>query len=245
VRVAALYDIHGNLPALEAVLADRRLAGADLVLVGGDVVAGPQPREVLERLLALGERARFVRGNGDRWVTGAGEPDLPPQLAAEVAWCAEQLSAGQRAGVRAWPATATERVDGLGDVLFCHATPRSDMELVTPATSDDDVAAALGDTAAAAVVCGHIHVQYERAVSGTRLVNAGSVGRPNERPAAAYWALLGGTAPIELVRTDYDVERAVAAIAESGYPSPDLAQALREPPAAEETIAFFESRRGA
>jgi diadenosine tetraphosphatase ApaH/serine/threonine PP2A family protein phosphatase len=108
------------------------------------------------------------------------------------------------------------------------------------------VGEALGESARGLVVCGHIHVQYDRAVDARRLVNAGSVGRPNERPPAAYWALLGGAdGPVLLLRTDYDVERAVAAAAAAGYPSDDLAAALREPPSAEETIAFFERARGA
>ncbi len=246
-RVAALYDIHGNLPALEAVLADPRFAEADAVVVGGDVVAGPQPAETLELLLTLGARADFIRGNADRCVAGTDEPDVfPAEVLEAVRWCSEQLDARQRAEVYAWPPTATLSVDGLGGVLFCHATPRSDTELVTPATPEGVVAEALAGVAAEVVVCGHIHVQYERVVEGRRLVNAGSVGLTNARPPGAYWALLGASrAPVELVRTDYDVERTIAAAEAAGYPLADFATSLREPPSGDETIAFFESARGA
>jgi predicted phosphodiesterase len=246
VRVAALYDIHGNLPALEAVLADPLFAETDVVLVGGDVVAGPQPREVLELLLGLGDRVHFIRGNGDRWVAGANERDIPESLTAEVRWCAERLDARQLAEVYAWPLTTVLPVDGVGDVLFCHATPRSDMELVTPWTPIDEVMETLVAVAQETVVCGHIHVSYERAVGRKSLVNPGSVGRPNQRPLAAYWARLGARpSHSEFVRTDYDLERSIAAIRAAGYPSDDLATALREPPRAAETIAHFEALRGA
>ncbi len=243
-RVGALYDIHGNLPALEAVLADPRFADADVVLVGGDVVAGPQPRAVLERLLEQDD-VRFIRGNADRWVTGTDEPDIPATAIEEIRWSADQLDDRERADVYAWPFTTSLPVDGLGAVLFCHATPGSDTQLVTPTTPEDAVDEALGSVAEELVVCGHIHVQYDRGVGHRRLVNAGSVGRPNERPARAYWALLGAYPPVQLLHTEYDIERAIGAIAAVGYPSDDLAAALREPPSAEETIAFFEGLRGA
>lgn len=189
-RVAALYDIHGNLPALEAVLAAPLFSETDAVLVGGDVVAGPQPREVLELLLGLGDRVRFIRGNG-------------------------------------------------------HAAPRSDMELVTPWTPVDAVLETLAGVAQETVVCGHIHVAYEREIGRKALVNPGSVGRPNQRPAVAYWARLGvRPGQPELMRTEYDVERSIAAIGAAGYPSDDLAATLGRPPRAAETIAHFEGLRG-
>jgi predicted phosphodiesterase len=241
--VAALYDVHGNLPALAAVLEDARFGAAARVVVGGDVVAGPQPREVLDALLAL-PAASFVRGNGDRWVTGVGEPDVPPALVEETRWCAGRLDDDARALVRAWPASTMLDVPGLGEVLFCHATPGSDLTLLTPGTPDADVAAELEGTPQPVVVCGHIHVAYERRVGAQLVVNPGSVGRPNERPPGAYWALLGGEPAVQLLHTPYDVERTIAAAAAAGYPAAGLAEALREPPDAQATIAFFEERRG-
>jgi predicted phosphodiesterase len=187
---------------------------------------------------------RFIRGNADRAVLGGDDPSVPPEVMAQVRWCTGRMGDRLREVAR-WPLTTTLDVDGLGDVLFCHATPRADDELVTPATPDDEVAAVLSATPESTVVCGHIHVQYDRLVAGTRLVGAGSVGRPNERPAGAYWLLLGGPSPVEHLRIDYDVERTVADAAAAGYPSEELGQALREPPDREETIATFESWRGA
>ena len=242
-RVAALYDIHGNLPALEAVLADTRLAAADAIVVGGDIAPGPQCVEVFDLLLARND-VRFVRGNADRAVLGGEDPSVPAEVMAQVRWSTERLGERLREIAR-WPLTTTLDVVGLGDVLFCHATPRADDELVTPATPTDDVAVVLAGTHEATVVCGHIHVQYDRLVAGTRVVGAGSVGRPNERPPGAYWLLLGGSTLVEHLRTDYDVERTLAGAAAAGYPSGDLGPALREPPDREETIATFESWRGA
>jgi putative phosphoesterase len=201
VRVAALYDIHGNLPALEAVLAELERVEPDVVVVGGDAVLGPFPRETLEELLALDERARFVRGNTDRSLDGFSAKVLTPEQREFLAGLAVTLSLD---------------VDGLGPVLFCHASPRSDEEIVTRLTPDERVAPMLTDVAEEIVVAGHTHVQYDRVAAGKRLVNAGSVGMPYEEEPGAYWALLGPD--VELRRTPYDLEDAAARIAASGHP---------------------------
>jgi putative phosphoesterase len=200
-RVAALYDIHGNLPALEAVLADLESVTPDLVVVGGDAVVGPFPRETLETLLALDERARFVRGNADRELNG---------------FAAEALTTEQRDFLAGLPLTVSLDVSGLGSVLFCHASPRSDEEIVTRLSPEDRLAPMLEGVAEEVVVGGHTHVQYERRAAGKRLVNAGSVGMPYEDEPGAYWAFLGPD--IELRRTEYDLEDAAERIAASGYP---------------------------
>jgi putative phosphoesterase len=219
VRIAALYDIHGNLPALEAVLADVEAVGADLVLCGGDLVAGPFGTECLELLQSLGDGVRFVRGNADREV---------PEHAAVVA---------------NWPLTLTLAVDGLGPVLFCHATPRSDEAFLTPATPDEAVAEELAGVEEDVVVYGHIHVQYERG-DRPRLVNPGSVGWPHEGRRGAFWALFGQD--VEFRRTDYDVDAAIAEIRASGYPQADfMADTLLNPPTPEEATEHFEKLRGA
>ncbi|HZO50266.1 MAG TPA: metallophosphoesterase family protein [Gaiellaceae bacterium] len=222
-RVAALYDVHGNLPALEAVLADPRCSEADVVVSGGDLCAGPMPLETLELLRR--RRAVFVRGNADRELTG---------------WPAERLTPARRAELRAWPLTATIAVGGLGDVLFCHASPRRDDEILTRATPDPVVAEACAG--AALVVCGHTHVQYDRVVGATRVVNAGSVGAPYEGRAAAFWALLGPE--VQLVSTEYDVDAAVASIRATGYDNADeLAQILLSPYGSDEATEELEARR--
>jgi putative phosphoesterase len=237
-RVAVLCDVHGNLPALEAVLADERLAQADLVIIGGDVVAGPMPAECLDALLSLGDRVRFVRGNADRFVA-----TRSPEHGAD--WCAEQLGPERLARVAGWPLTVELEIDGLGRVFFCHATPGSDEEILTRISPDADVAAALANVDAQVVVCGHTHIQFDRRVPGApRFVNAGSVGSPYEGRRGAFWALLGPD--VELLRTDYDTEAAAAAIQRTSSPSgAELAGWLLEPPDPNKITEFFESHRGA
>ena len=242
-RVAALYDVHGNLPALEAVLSDPRCEAADVIVSGGDLVAGPFPAECLDLLVSLGERVRFLMGNGDREI--ASPPDDQWQEAAS-AWCASRLVPDQLAHARAWPLTIELDVPGLGAILFCHATPRSDLPILTRATPDEDVAAELDGTTADVIVCGHTHVQYDRHVAGTRLVNAGSVGMPYEGSPGARWAIFGDE-QVEHVSTSYDVERARAVLAETGFPMFDawFADSLRGAVTADEATTEFERRRRA
>jgi predicted phosphodiesterase len=218
-RVAALYDVHGNLPALEAALAAVEQADADLIVVGGDVAIGPMPREALDRLLALGDRAVYVRGNGDREIA---EPPAPGELdlwQARTRWSAEQLDGGRLAFLAGLPDTASLEIDGLGPTLFSHGSPRSDDEILTAISSEARVAAAVAGVAEDVVVCGHTHVQFDRAAAGKRLVNAGSVGMPYEERPGAYWALLGPE--LELRRTEYDLDAAAAAIRATGFPDVD------------------------
>jgi len=235
VRIAALYDIHGNLPALESVLADVVAERPDLVLVGGDLVAGPFPAECLDALRALAPGVAFVRGNGDREVVAGSE--------GERSWCVERLGMERAKFVAGWPLTERQDVEGLGRVLFCHATPHSDEAFLTPATPDEAVAEALADADADMVVYGHIHVQYERG-SAPRLVNPGSVGWPHENRRGAYWAMLGRD--VEFRRTEYDYESAAELIFASGYPNAKMAaETLLDPPTPEEATEHFEKLRGA
>jgi predicted phosphodiesterase len=198
VRVAALYDIHGNLPALEAVLAEVDEAGVDVIVVGGDFVGGAFPAETVERLRALGERARFLRGNAEREMVE--EPPLreggppPGEFERMRAALGEDLVRFAY-GV---PETVTLEVDELGIVLFCHATPWNDLDIVTPLTPDERVERILDGIDADLVVAGHTHMQDRRA----RWVNAGSVGMPYEDADGAFWAVLGPG--VELRRTAYD-----------------------------------------
>jgi putative phosphoesterase len=220
VRIAALYDIHGNLPALEAVLAEVDEARADLVLVGGDIVTGPFPSETLERLSAFGERAYYIRGNADRvLVEDVGEATGPSPWPERQAWTRAQLTDDQRGLLARLAQTAVLEVAGLGEVLFCHGSPRSDEEIVTRATAPERLSEILSGVKQGVVVCGHTHVQFDRVIGGVRLVNAGSVGMPYEDEPGAYWALLGPD--VELRRTEYDLERAAAAIRASAFPGAD------------------------
>jgi len=191
VRIAALYDIHGNLPALDAVLAELE---ADVIVVGGDFVLGPWPSETLERLRSLEGDVRFIRGNADREVA-QGAPGLaPPDLTEFVR---AKLSDEQLAFLRTLPLTVS-----VGRVLFCHATPRNDEEVFTRDSSDERWAAALAGVDADIVVCGHTHVQFDRQIGDVRLVNAGSIGMPYEGEPGAYWALVDSD--VEFRRTAYE-----------------------------------------
>jgi len=241
VRVAALYDIHGNLPALEAVIAEVDEARADLVLVGGDVVTGPFPSETLERLGRLGDRAYFIRGNADRVLVGdAGEPTGPSPWPERQAWTRAQLTDEQRRLLATLAHTAAMEVGGLGEVLFCHGSPRSDEEIITRVTSPERLSEIMSGVGQRVVVCGHTHVQFDRMIGGVRLVNAGSVGMPYEDEPGAYWALLGPD--VELRRTEYDLERAAAAIRASGFPGADefADEHVLHPAGADEATEQFE-----
>jgi predicted phosphodiesterase len=234
VRVAALYDVHGNLPALEAVLAEVEQERVDMVVAGGDVLWGPFQSECLGALRAAD--ALFLAGNCEREVLRAADESSR--------WCRDRLTADELELVSAWPATVELDVEGLGSVLFCHATPRSDDEILTRLTPDEDVRAALSGVDAAAVVSGHTHVQLDRSVpSAPRLVNAGSVGLPYQGEQGAFWALLGPD--VELRRTLYDVEAALAALGASAFPSAAdiFGDSLRGAASAESATAYFESMR--
>jgi predicted phosphodiesterase len=234
VRVAALYDVHGNLPAVDAVLAEIETERVDRIVVGGDVLWGAFQSECVAALRAFG--ALFVAGNCERDVLAAANDSS--------AWCREQLTADELDFVAGWPATVELEVDGLGIVVFCHATPRSDEEILTRTTRDADVADALSGVTADVVVCGHTHVQYDRQVpGGPRLVNAGSVGLPYQGEPGAFWALLD--ADVELRRTAYDVDAAVSSLATSGFPSATeiFGDSVRGLASAESATAYFESKR--
>jgi putative phosphoesterase len=237
VRVAAIYDVHGNLPALEAVLADIDAENVDIVVSGGDLVAGPFPAEVLALLESRAD-VRFLRGNADRLVLEGVEEHGQD-------WSATRERLGERAleTIRAWPLTVELEIDGLGRTLFCHAVPSADEPIFTRITPDDEVAQLIGDVAADLVVCGHTHAQFDRRLpSALRIVNAGSVGMPYQGRRGAFWALLGPE--VELRRTEYDTEAAVGAIREATGPTHEqLVGWLLEPPDPEETAAYFESLR--
>ncbi len=237
-RIAALYDIHANLPALEAVLAEVERAGPDLIVIGGDFVAGPMPAQTLDRLQGLGDRVRFIRGNTERAVVGDGaESGL---WAARAGWVAAQLTQEQRAFLAHLPETLLVDVKGLGSTLFCHGSPRNDEEIITRATPVSRILPMLEGVTANVVVCGHTHMQFDRVVGSVRLVNAGSVGMPYEGEPGAYWAVFGPE--VSLRRTRYDIEAAAVQIAASGFPEAEqfARQNVLNPPSAGQAIQVFE-----
>lgn len=236
-RVAALYDIHGNLPALEAVLRDVRGAGVDRILVGGDVLPGPMPGDTLACLLDLEIPVAFIQGNGDRETispTGA----VPASFLEAMRWNAEQLRPEDQQFLASWPLMLRDRIAGIGDVLFCHATPRNDMEIFTRQTPDEPLLPIFGTLDVALAVCGHTHMQFDRTIGSVRVVNAGSVGMPFGEPGA-YWLLLGPG--VELRRTSYDLEAAAARIRTTNYPQAEefASRNVLQPPSEADILAMF------
>ena len=206
--VAALYDIHGNLPALEAVLEDVARAGADRVVVGGDIVPGAMPRETLVRLLELDLPLQFIVGNGELAVLAeinGRDSRVPARYRDSIRWNAAQLQRSDGELLAAWPTTLCMDISGIGKVLFCHATPQNPNDVFTRLTPDDKLVSIIGETGADMLVCGHTHMQFDRMIGGLRVVNAGSVGMPFGDPGA-YSLVLGPD--VEFHRTEYDLEMA-------------------------------------
>jgi putative phosphoesterase len=215
VRVAALYDVHGLPHALERVLDEVRSERVDAIVFGGDVFLGPFPAETLELVRSV--EAHYVRGNCDR------EPSD---------WVTSQLEAAAVDWARSWPATVA--LDG---VLYCHATPQSDMPILTDASPPERFEEALASVDARFVVAGHTHMQFRRG----NFVNAGSIGMPYEDDVAAYWAIV--SEDVEFKRTEFDVARAIADIEASDWPTREefVAENLRVAPSRREATEYFES----
>lgn len=213
-RVAAVSDVHANVAALTAALADIEARGADLVVSCGDLTWGSQPDETVTLMRGLGDRALFVRGNGERAVLEIRAGDRPPH-APRQKWVPARHSNQSAEFLATIPFSIVVDVDGLGPVRFCHGSPRGDTEIVTPATPETRVAAFSAGIDERVIVTGHTHIQFDRLVAGRRSVNPGSVGLPHHDgvPGTAYWAMLGPD--VELRQTRYDVPAALA-------PGPDL-----------------------
>jgi predicted phosphodiesterase len=241
-RVAALYDIHGNLPALEAVLEDIRQAEVDQVVVGGDVVPGPMPRETLTCLLGLDIPVQFIQGNGEVAVLAqmaGNDPGTVPEQSREVVrWGAQQLHPEYERLLASWPRTLRLRICGLGEVLFCHATPRSDTEVFTRLTAEGRLLPVFDGLNVAVVICGHTHMQFDRMVGSIRVINAGSVGMPYGKPGA-YWLLLGPA--VQLRQTFYNLTEAAERIRSTDYPQARdfAAQNILQPASEKEMLTAF------
>ena len=218
-RVAAIYDIHGNLPALEAILQDIRQANVELVVAGGDLVPGPFPRETLACLLNLEIPVQFIQGNGEvdalAEMAGTGALRVPERFREVVRWSAQQLYPEYQPLIAGWNKTLRVNIDGLGTVLFCHATPRDDNEIFTFLTPAERLLPIFEGLDASLVVCGHTHMQFDRRIGTTRVVNAGSVGMPFGQPGAD-WLLF--RPEIQFRHTSYDLIEAAARIQTTKYP---------------------------
>ena len=241
-KIAALYDIHGNLPALEAALEDVRETGAEMVVFGGDVVPGPMPVECIERVGDLDVEARHISGNGDRETValrrGIDTGTVPPSFRDVMRWVADVLSDEHEAVLANWPETLSWDIEGIGKVLFCHATPYNDMDIFTERTPEEVLLPVFESVDADLVVCGHTHMQFDRVIGDTRVVNAGSVGMPFGEPGA-HWLLLGPD--VELRHTRYDLVAAAERVRATPYPQAEefAAGNIIEPPSAAQMLEAF------
>jgi predicted phosphodiesterase len=232
VRVAALADVHGNAPALEAVLADVAAERPDLIVFCGDLTWGPLPVETYE--LVRGLNALYVRGNMERAL-------FEDHTSEEARWIVDRHGPELLEFARGFATHHVVEVDGIGPTRFVHGSPRSDEECVTVETPVERVREFLDGVPEHALVTAHVHVSYTRELDGVRLLSPGSVGLPYEGPTGARWALLGPG--IELRRTEYDVEAALDRMAAAGLPGWDeYAELLRSPPPPAEVIADAEQR---
>jgi predicted phosphodiesterase len=233
-RVAVLSDVHGNAIALEAVLADVREAGPDLVVFGGDLTWGPLPERTLELVGELSLPKRFVSGNAERALL---EPSADPTPRAR--WLLAKHTKEALAFLSTFARTVSVDVQRLGPTCFCHGSPRSDEELVTPRTPEGRVRALSADIPERVLVTAHTHMQFDRRVAGIRSLNAGSVGMPYEDRPGAYWALFGPD--VELRRTEYELDVAAAAYRASGDPlAEQMVELLEKPRSREEVIVEAE-----
>jgi putative phosphoesterase len=241
-RVAAIYDIHGNLPALEAALQEIRQEKVDHIVVGGDVLPGPMPRELLERLRNLDAPAHFIYGNGEvavlQQMAGNNPAAVPQAFRPVIRWNAEQLDPAHQQWLSTWPKTVTLEIAGLGPVLFCHATPHNENDIFTRLTPDDRLMPLFEGLHAAVVVCGHTHMQFDRKIERTRVVNAGSMGMPFGQPGA-NWLLLGPD--IQFRHTAYNLASAAARIRSTNYPQAEdfATRNILNPPTEQEMLEIF------
>jgi diadenosine tetraphosphatase ApaH/serine/threonine PP2A family protein phosphatase len=204
--LALLYDVHGNLPALDAVLEDAHTTGAERFLLGGDyALFGAWPQETVERLRELD--ADWIRGNGERWT--AAPEEAPDAVQGAIARCRELLGERLVAELDALPESMAREA-----VLYCHASPVSDVRTFMPQPGDDDAELLLG-VEARRVVFGHTHLAFRReGPGGIELVNPGSVGMPLDGDWRAAYALVGGGGELEQRRVAYDHGASARAVRE-------------------------------
>jgi putative phosphoesterase len=240
-RVAVLADIHGNLPALEAVLEDVQAVGMDAVVLNGDLADGPLPAQTLDRLEDLGAQAIWVRGNTDRWLAEAFDGTFQPTgnpRDSLITWSAAQLDRSHRDRLTGLPLTVTVDVNGLGPVAFCHATARDDNEMLLVDSPLDHYKNAFADIDERTVVIGHTHMPFDRLADTRRVINSGAVGMPYGHTGGA-WALLGPD--VILRRTPYDTRAAAQRLATSAMPGIEefIAENVRVTPSDAEALAVF------
>jgi putative phosphoesterase len=202
---ALLYDVHGNLPALEATLSDASEAGAERFVLGGDyALFGAFPGETVERLRGLD--AAWIRGNTDRWLTDDADAPDTDFLERSLAHCRESLGAAGCSELASLPVTFE-----LDNALVCHASPLSDLDTFLPdPEAAEEERRMLAGAPQDVIVFGHSHLQFKRELEDRLLVNPGSVGLPFDGDQRAAYALWRGGRGFELRRVEYDVGAYVA-----------------------------------
>ena len=216
--VAALYDVHGNLAALEAVLEDAERAGAEGYVLGGDyAVFGGWPAETVARLREL-ETALWIRGNGDRWLVD--DHDAPDRAQGAIAACREVLGDELSAELAALPGEV--RHEGF---RVCHASPPSDMRSFLPEPQDDEAELLEGVTEPR-LLFGHTHLPFRRVAQGIELINPGSVGLPFDGDDRASYALLHPDGRVEHRRVVYNRAAAMDQVREQFGDAPWTAWAV-------------------
>jgi putative phosphoesterase len=235
-RVAVISDVHGNAPALRAVLAAIDEADVELVVSLGDVTWGVEPEETRAQLESFGRALILVNGNGERALRElrAGRDGNERER-----WMRDQHSEATHAFLETFVDAAVVDVAGLGAVRFCHGSPRSDIELITPETPVDRMRELMAGVPERVLLSGHTHLQFDRRVAGIRSINPGSVGMPYHELRGAFWALLGPD--VELERTDYDLEETAGAYRASTDPlKTEMVEVLLTPPGPAEVIEHAE-----
>jgi diadenosine tetraphosphatase ApaH/serine/threonine PP2A family protein phosphatase len=228
-RVAVLADIHGNLPALDAVLNEIDAAAVDAIVLNGDIATGPMPAETLDRLAELGERrsgcvatpiGSWSPPTTAHWTPTCPKRPVRPPSTAHPGWIRDIGTCSPICHCRS-PSTFT----GLGPVRFCHATTRSDTEIVLVDSPIERYRGAFTDTDEPTIALGHTHMPFDRLAERRRFVNPGSVGMPYGA-RAALWALLGPD--VALRRTAYDADVAAETFRSAALEYPGLAQFIDE-----------------
>ncbi len=247
-NIAVLSDVHGMLPALNRVLEEPAVQAADLIVVTGDHTWGPQPAAVLDRLMELGQRAVLIRGNADReLMLMARGVSVGLDHDPLSAWGAAQLSPAHLQLLAGMPERLTLEVQGFGPVLFCHATPRDDEEVVLVDSRMERWEEILQDVPAevGTVVLGHTHMPFIRLAVNRMVINPGSVGLPYGR-LGAHWALLRDGA-VTLARTIIDADELISEVTENST-FPQVAQwleeVIRQPASDTEALTTFGPRDG-
>jgi putative phosphoesterase len=239
-RIAVLSDVHGNMPALEACLAEVATADVEAVLFLGDLTWGPQPRETLARVASLGVPSWCVRGNGERAVIQMASGTRPAERPIDR-WVVDAHGPDGVAELSTFAQALTVTIGPVGGIRLCHGSPRSDVELLTPATSDSQLKDVTEGVPERTLAHGHTHLQYQRTIGEWIVFGPGSVGIPygTEGRPGARWALVGDG--IQLRVSEYDIEESINTARSVGYPGlANYEKYLRTPLTLDELVEMAE-----